>query len=384
MKKLLGIFILTATLAASSTSCTDEKSEYKITVQVPSETKVDSLYLLDYKGDKIIGTKSNSDGKFVFTGKTAEAAPAGVSNEKAHLYVPFILENDNININIQDTDMNTEITGGKIHSIIYGYENDPNYKKLNMERRKVSKEQFTNLDMTDELKVEEARKIVNKVGDQVYRIKNDYLKKVVEDDNPPMAKAIASTMISGATYTSDKILAKLKEYKKKIGNSEYITYYEKMMNDFKTMEDNAKTVAVGSSFKDVVGKDRTGNEIKLSDLVAKNKYTILEFWASWCGPCRGEIPNLKKAYAKYHGKGLEILSVSLDSKESAWLQALDVEKTTWPNVAITGEFQNPQVLKYGITGIPASYLIDQNGKIVASNYELREFDLDRTLSKYIK
>ncbi|WP_208458793.1 TlpA disulfide reductase family protein [Kaistella flava (ex Peng et al. 2021)] len=384
MKKFTRSFILPGVIALFAISCNKGKSEYHLTATLPANIKADSLYLLDYKGDKIGGVAADKEGKFVFVGKTTEAAPAGISNEKLHLYIPFILENADISIDVKDTDMNTDIKGGEIQSIVYGYEKDPNYEKLNLERRKVSKEQFTNLDMTDEPKVEEARKIVNKVGDQVYKIKNDYLKKVVADDNPPMAKAIASTMISDRDYTAEKILARLDKYKKEIGKSDYITYYEKMMNEFKTMEDNAKTVTVGSDFKDVMGKTRNGEEIKLSDLVAKNKYTILEFWASWCGPCRGEIPNLKKAYAKYHGKGLEILSVSLDSKNAAWIKALDDEKTVWPNINIEGEFQNPQVVNYGITGIPASYLIDQNGKIVASNYDLREFDLDRTLSKFIK
>ncbi|MBF8455682.1 redoxin domain-containing protein [Kaistella sp. G5-32] len=384
MKKLVRSFLLSLVLAATAVSCSKEKSEYQVTVKLPAEFKADSLYLLDYKNEKIAGVTPDKDGNFVFKGKAAEAAPAGVSNDKLHLYIPFILENDNINIDIKDRDMNTDITGGKIQSIVYGYEKDANYAKLNIERRKVSKEQFTNLDMNDEAKVEEARKIVNKVGDQVYKIKNNYLKEVVANDNPPMAKAIASTMISDKDYTAEKILARLDKYKKEVGKSDYITYYEKMMNEFKTMGDNAKTVTVGSMYKNVSGKDRNGNEIKLADMVAKNKYTILEFWASWCGPCRGEIPNLKKAYIKYHGKGLDILSVSLDSKNDAWIKALDIEKTVWPNIILEGEFRNPQVAGYGISGIPASYLIDQNGKIVASNYELREFDLDRTLSKFIK
>ena len=365
-------------------SCSKEKSEYQLTATLPKEVKVDSLYLLDYKGEKIQGVVANKEGKFVFIGKAAEAAPAGISNEKAHLYIPFILENADIAIDVKDTDMNTDIKGGEIHNIVYGYEKDPKYAKLNLERRKVSKEQFTDLDMTDEKKVEEARKIVNKVGDQVYKIKNDYLKKVVAEDNPPMAKALASTMISDRDYTAEKILARLAKYKKEIGKSDYITYYEKMMNEFKEMQDNAENVTVGSTYKDIIGKDRNGKDIKLSDLVTKNKYTILEFWASWCGPCRGEIPNLKKAYAKYNSKGLEIMSVSLDSKNDAWIKALDDEKTIWPNVIVEDEFRNPQVVNYGISGIPASYLIDQDGKIVASNYDLREFDLDRTLSKFIK
>ena len=384
MKKFTTTFLLTIAFAILAISCSKEKTDYSVTVTFPKDVKADSLYLLDFKGDKVIGVTPNKEGKFVFTGKAKEIAPAGISNSKLHLYIPFILENDDINIQILDTNGNVDINGGKIHNIVYSYEKDPEYKKLELERKRVSKEQFTGLDMNDEPKVEAARKKVDAAANPVYKIKNEAFKNILNTDNPPIAKAIASTMYSAKDYTVDKVMANLEKYKKEVGTSEYISYYEKMMNEVKEMESNAKTVEVGSSFKDVVGKDRDGNEIKLSDLVAKNKYTILEFWASWCGPCRGEIPNLKKAYAKYNGKGLEILSVSLDAKESAWLKAMDDEKTSWPNVLIDGEFQNPQVVNYGITGIPASYLIDQNGKIVATNYELREFDLDRTLSKFIK
>lgn len=382
--KIMNFKYLIMCLMALVVSCSKEKSDYIVSVKLPEGVKTDSLHILNFKGDKIASAAAGTDGVYKFTGKVAEAAPAGIESEKLQLYIPFILENADISIDIKDKQKNTDIKGGQIHEIIYGYMKDPEFQRLDRELKEVTKKQFTNLDMNDEAKVEEARKIVSKTGDKVFKIKNEYLKKVVADKNPVMAKAIAATMISERDYTADKILARLAEYKKEVDKSEFIDYYEKMMQEFQTMADNAKNVTVGSTFQDVVARDRDGREIKLSDLVAKNKYTILEFWASWCGPCRGEIPNLKKAYAKYHGKGLEIYSVSLDQKESSWLKALDDEKTAWPNVLVEGEFTNPQVVNYGITGIPASYLIDQNGTIVALNDELREFQLDRTLSAHLK
>ncbi len=384
MNKFKGVFLVMSLVALFLASCNKEKSDYQVTVTMPSDVQVDSLYLVDYEGEKIQGATANADKQFVFNGKAKEIAPAGILHTKSNLYIPFILENDVITINVKDKQKNTDIKGGEIHEMIYAYEKDPEYQKLDAERRELVKKHFGNLDMNDEAKVEEARKIVNTVGDKMFKIKNASLKEVMEGDNPAIAKAIAATMYSDREYTADKMLANLEKYKKETGENGYITYYEKMMKEYQQMEENAKNASVGNKYMEISGKDRDGNVIKLSDLVAKNKYTILEFWASWCGPCRGEIPNLKAAYSKYKDKGLEIYSVSLDSKEAAWLKAMDEEKQNWPNVLVEGEFRNSDVAKYGIVGIPASYLIDQNGTIVASNDELREFALDRTLSQHLK
>ncbi|MCJ8496995.1 AhpC/TSA family protein [Chryseobacterium salipaludis] len=384
MNKFKGVFLVMSLVALLLASCNKEKSDYQVTVTMPAEIQVDSLYLVNYEGEKMQGAAPNAEKQFVFKGKAKEIVPAGILHEKSNLYIPFILENDDITINVKDKQKTTDIKGGKIHELVYKYENNPEYQKLDAERKELMKKHFTNLDMNDEAKVEEARKIVNTVADKMFKIKNASLKEVMEGNNPAIAKAIAATMYSDREYTADKMLANLEKYKKETGENGYITYYEKMMKEYQQMEENAKNASVGNKYMDISGKDRDGNVIKLSDLVAKNKYTILEFWASWCGPCRGEIPNLKAAYGKYKDKGLEIYSVSLDSKEAAWLKAMDEEKQNWPNVLVEGEFRNPEVAKYGIVGIPASYLIDQNGTIVASNDELREFALDRTLSQHLK
>src|SRR5699024_2728385 len=106
------------------------------------------------------------------------------------------------------------------------------------------------------------------------------------------------------------------------------------------------------------------------------------FWASWCGPCRAEIPNLKKEYKKYHDKGFEIVSFSLDHKREAWEKALKEEQMPWINISDLKAYTSPIVKDYGISGIPAEYLVDsETGKIVASLGNLRGDNLGKKLSE---
>ena len=209
-------------------------------------------------------------------------------------------------------------------------------------------------------------------------------KEITNGDYPEIAKMHVFLNSNGYGMKPEEVNALIAKYEKEFPNHPNLMFFKKGSEEYEKNLAAKKNVEVGMPFIDISGKDRDGKEIKLSDLVAKNKFTILEFWASWCGPCRAEIPNLKKAYAKYNAKGLEIYSISVDSKHDNWIKALDEENTTWPNSLVEGDFRNPIVGQYGVDGIPASFLISQDGKIVASNQELREFELDRTLSKLIK
>lgn len=121
---------------------------------------------------------------------------------------------------------------------------------------------------------------------------------------------------------------------------------------------------------DIVQPDVNGKEISLASLVEnpKNRYVLIDFWASWCGPCVREIPELAAAYAKYHKKGLEIYGISLDRDAEAWKNALDNNKMTWINVSSLTSFDNKAVEDYAVQAIPTNYLVDcSNGVIIAKN-----------------
>lgn len=113
----------------------------------------------------------------------------------------------------------------------------------------------------------------------------------------------------------------------------------------------------------------------------KGKYVLLEFWASWCGPCRAESPNVLKAYNKYKDKGFDVLSVSLDHEKKNWEAAIQKDGLLWTQVSDLKGWKNEVATLYGVQAVPANFLIDPNGKIIAEN--LRGDDLNLALKKII-
>ena len=144
-----------------------------------------------------------------------------------------------------------------------------------------------------------------------------------------------------------------------------------MVNDnIKRIKDHLDLVAktaVGQKFADFEMKTPEGNNVKLSDFVSKNKYTLVDFWASWCGPCRQEMPNVVEAYKIYKPKGFEIVGVSLDRDEESWKKGIAELNITWPQMSDVKYWDCEAAKLYGVNAIPATVLIDQEGTIVERN-----------------
>lgn len=135
---------------------------------------------------------------------------------------------------------------------------------------------------------------------------------------------------------------------------------------------------IGTSVANFGLKDKDGKAYNVKDIVAGKKYILVDFWASWCGPCRKEIPNLKTAYAEYGAKGFEILSISIDKDEKAWQKALTQENMQWHNL-----LDDDKVSKsFNVKTIPATYLVDSKGVIISDN--LRGAELEAKLKELLK
>ena len=145
---------------------------------------------------------------------------------------------------------------------------------------------------------------------------------------------------------------------------------------------NRPKIKIGMQAPDFTAPDPQGKQITLSEI--KGKVTIVDFWASWCKPCRIENPNLVKLYDKYHSKGLEIISVSLErgNQKAFWIEAIKKDQLNWYNVSNLKFWQDPIAQAYSVNSIPATFILDENGTVVAER--LRGAELEAKIKKLLE
>lgn len=158
----------------------------------------------------------------------------------------------------------------------------------------------------------------------------------------------------------------------------YTSYGKEMKEKIEKM----KMLAIGNVAPDFTQNDTLGQPVSLTDF--RGKYVLLDFWASWCVPCRKDNPNVVKAFNDYKDKGFTVLSVSLDQpgKKEAWLAAIHKDGLTWTHVSDLKFWDNEVAKLYGIKAVPSNFLIDPNGKIVA--HDLHGDEIEKTLKEIIK
>lgn len=177
-----------------------------------------------------------------------------------------------------------------------------------------------------------------------------------------------------------------KKLKEEMPESKYTSMLSAQIEQFQAMKEEASareegsTVGVGKTAPEIALPDPKGNIVKLSSL--RGKYVLIDFWASWCGPCRAENPNVVRVYNKFKNKNFEILGVSLDQDKLAWVQAINKDNLAWTHVSDLKAWESVVVPLYGLEGIPATFLIDPKGVIIAKN--LRGGMLEDKLEEVLK
>ncbi|MBP6686873.1 MAG: AhpC/TSA family protein [Lacibacter sp.] len=208
-----------------------------------------------------------------------------------------------------------------------------------------------------------------------------YVKKIAMEDKSPMVSMFATSINTGTDAAENEAMYNnlLKRFPKHTGIQTVVKQYRESVAAA-PQAPKQNTPAIGTMAPDITMPDVNGKNFSLSSL--KGKYVLVDFWASWCGPCRGENPNLVAAYNKYKSKNFTILGVSLDKTKDAWLEAIKKDGLSWTHISDLKFWDSEAVGLYGFNGIPYNVLLDPTGKIIADN--LRGSDLERKLEEVLQ
>ena len=270
---------------------------------------------------------------------------------------------------------NTELPNSPLH-VVLRTNDDSHYRFLWLENKSMTfdatQNDFENTIVTGS-KVENLAQSLRKELENLSE-ENQRKKEIEFIKEHPNSIVSAETL---STYLTTFGKKETKELFDLFSEENKLSKYGKIISSYLEIKEQAE---IGGQFIDFEMVDKNGELQKLSDL--KGKIIFLDFWASWCAPCRKENPNLVKTYEKFKPKGFEIFAVSLDENKENWIKAIEKDKLNWYHVNDLKGNGNKASLIYGVEGIPDSFLIDQNGIIVAR--DLRGKELDKKLTKLME
>jgi len=363
--------LLALALTATISSCSKKEEGFTINGNIAGQ-KDGMVYLEFLDGDQKIPKDSAKivDGKFTFAGKVDEPLRYSVKLKGQEFGRVFVLSNETINlVGNKDSIFNAKLTGAIQDSIYMSY-----YKNEFTKIQKIAGPVYKASDsISQNGKVKltpEQKAMMDKRWADLQTLADDLTFKFIKSHKD---------QIAGALVLDDRLVTygtpeQVKEYFAVLSPEVQKSYFGKKIKEGIALNDKT---AVGVAAPEFSQTDVNGKVVKLSDY--KGKYVLVDFWASWCGPCRKENPNVVVAYKAYHDKGFEVLGVSLDDKKNLWQKAIEKDGLSWTHVSDLKGWKNDVAVLYGVKLVPTNYLIGPDGKIVAKN--LREEALQSKLKE---
>ena len=360
MNKLFLVLIATA----ACLSCTS-KGNFTINGTISKDFDGKKVYLMNRleNGVERIDSAEIKGGRFTFNGTTEKPAIYVISlgnlnssNDQAY-QTALLVEKGKILVNMKEGKI--RVSGSPVNEAYQKKidEEDAFYKRLNALNEKYASVNPASL---SEKEIEKANAEFMSIEEGVKKLNLDFIRGNI---NNPLGEAIFLSLANRLSVEEMEMIIENagNEFKSKEIGKNVIKVISEM-----------KRVSVGQKFIDLTMSDPSGKKISLSDYAGKGKYVLIDFWASWCGPCIKEVPALVEAYRLYKNKNFEIVGISLDSNAGLWKAAITKHNMTWPQMSDLQQWQSEARELYNFNSIPHTILLDPNGIIIAKDLRGRE------------
>ena len=343
MKKIM--FMAALMLAVLPT----EAQQVKYSINGISKDNGKTVSLIDRQTNQTVNTATVVDGKFSMSGNAEKDAFMAIGIMENPWATIFFNDGTPMTINLNDSTLKGSPTNERL--VRYDIDINSSYGNFLMKMQSMSEEE------------RKAKEIELVGGLMIATMKMmEGVKKVFNEESETLIP-VAFISEYQQVFGQDKLDSVLAT--KPVWINHPIVKQQMEQWAYQKAAEEKKLAFIGQQFTDLEEADVDGNMHKLSEYVGKGKWVLVDFWASWCGPCKAEMPNVVAAYDKYHAKGFDIVGLSFDNKKEPWVKAINELKMPWTHLSDLKGWNTAASGIYNVNAIPDNLLIDPQGKIVA-------------------
>ena len=307
------------------------------------------IYLKDKLTNNRIDSVVVAEGKFSFVGSADKDAFMAIKAKDVNWSTEFFNDGTPVMININDSTLKGSPQNERLAK--YSVELDIPERELNEMMYRMTEDEMN-------AKEEEIMVMMTQVQEKQFALANKIFK---EERNSLIPLAFSEYyFVDNGLEAYDQLV----QEKVVFASHPYLKKVKDDLEEILRPKDSPKMAFIGQQYTDLEMPDPEGKLHKISDLVGEGKRVLVDFWASWCGPCRAEMPKVLEAYNKYHAKGFEVIGISLDEKKEAWVKAIAQINMPWMQVSDLKGWKSAAAPAYKIDAIPDNVLIDPQGKII--------------------